>query len=218
MSARVASAGASRVAAITASLGLAAILALAARALAESNPPPGVLQHVAVTLIIGGPFAVSLLALRFSDRPLRGAVWIGAGVVGIATPFLIFSMILILFSPVYLALVVAGGWALAAGTEPRRAVALLLAPLLAGVVAIAGLHAFRDPSCWYRAGDTWERRPYGRTISLPRRLSSGEQASVGACGDYTSGGAVATASGAWLLASGVIVALGRPRPSTQDAG
>ena len=114
----------------------------------------GLMSDVAV---FGGPFAAALFARGLGIDSRRGT-WLAAGIVAIASPF-------VLLSPSAMLLVVPGVLLVAAGTlSPgggKRSALALTVTLLAAAIAILGSMAFSEAACWYIRDGEWVKGPYG---------------------------------------------------------
>lgn len=151
-------------------------------------------QALAGLVVCGGPFAVSLIALR-AGSPFRGGILIGSGIVGLLLVFfLIISGVVLLLLPGAIMLIVAGARAVRAGSGFALG---LMATVIMAALAAGGALLLGEQSCWYRVtgaeGDTWVKRPYTTTIRGNSRIPEG------VCGWSATPASLGAAVGAWLL-------------------
>jgi hypothetical protein len=151
-------------------------------------------QALAGLVVCGGPFAISLIALR-AGSPFRGGILIGSGIVAmVLVYFLLISGVALLLLPGAILLIISGARAVRAGSS--LALGLLVTVIMA-VLATGGALLLAEQSCWYRVtggeGDTWVKGPYTPFIHLRGRVTEG------VCGSSATPASAGAAVGAWLL-------------------
>lgn len=167
------------------------------------------LPHLAFGLVYVAAFLFALAVFIIRDQTWRGALWVGAGLLGMLTVMTAMSGVSLVMAPGGVLLLYGGLQEAGAIPDWRAATLSVLPVILAGSVVVVGVASFlllfrtTDPVCWQRTVTSgqpgWQVREMSSTSSMALSGS-------GACtSDYITDAEARSSIAVWTVGGSLIL-------------